>query len=812
MNTEKLYYKDPSSGEWIMYQTLFANENRIWIDSEDIPDYMKKATIAIEDKRYEEHKGVDWKGTLRGVVYTITGEDVQGGSTITQQLIKNITGNKENSVKRKITEIYRALALEKEGYTKDEILTIYLNTIYLGNQCYGVQTAADMYFGKDASELTLAECASLISITNNPSMYDPLRADWCREENRIRQELVLENMLAQEMITQAEFDAAMAEEIVFTDGWTCFGNQVTPPESSGEGKDEVVSTANNSYYTDAVIDDVADALVEHYGLEDDLPDADGYVRTAHEKAVAMVYGKGLKIYTCQNPNFQEIAEDVFENTDYADYTDADGQPLQAAITLMDPFTGDVLALVGGTGAKKYDRGWNWATEERQCGSAIKPIATYAPALDDGTITAGSSIDDYPLYLEGYGVYPNNSYKTYDGLITLQDAIKWSSNCAAVAVNKEYGTYASYNFMTEKLGFTTLTSTDAEQVGNMGLGGLQYGVTTEEMAAAFSAFVNDGIYTKPRTFERVEMNDGTLLIDNASESHVAMKETTAYLMREMLETVVSSGTGTEADFYGQYTAGKTGTTDANRDRYFVGFTPYYCAAVWCGYKSNEIIGLDYTNPSAKLWGQVMKRVHEGLERKDFNSASGMTKVSVCADSGMLATEACTKDLRGNRTRTVSVDSETAPKETCTMHVMVDYCTEGKHIATEFCPATIKEASGAEKTNVVNVAVLDYDRELITKDNKPIPEDDLEQETVVKAKDHQYLLKTVSLGELCPVHKEAPVLPPIIDPDNPLFPGVGGGGNEGGEGNGGEGGEGGEGGNTGEGNNSGGLGGLFPGFGW
>ena len=496
----ELYYKDPDSGEWIMYQTLFANENRIWIDSEDIPEYLKNATIAIEDKRFKTHEGVDWKGTLRGIVYTVTGEDVQGGSTITQQLIKNITGNRENSVKRKITEIYRALALEKEGYTKDEIITIYLNTIYLGNQCYGVQTAADMYFDKDASELTLAECASLISITNNPSMYDPLRADWCREENRIRQELVLENMLAQEMITQAEYDQAMAEEIVFTDGWTCFGNYVGT--SNEEDEDTVVSTARNSYYTDAVIEDVAQALVEHYGLEDDPADADGYVRTAHEKAVAMVYGKGLKIYTCQNPEYQEMAEEVFENTSYAEYTDSYDQPLQAAITLMDPYTGDILAMVGGTGAKQYDRGWNWATEVRQCGSAIKPISTYAPALDDGTITAASSVDDYPFYLEGYGVYPKNSYGTFDGLSTVQDAIKFSSNCAAVKVNQTYGTYASYNFMTENLGFTTLTATDAEQVGNMALGGLHVGVTTEEMAAAFSAFVNDGIYTAPRTFERV----------------------------------------------------------------------------------------------------------------------------------------------------------------------------------------------------------------------------------------------------------------------------------------------------------------------
>ena len=788
----ELYYKDPATGEWFMYQTLFANENRIWVDSEEIPDYMKKATIAIEDKRFEEHEGVDWKGTLRGVAYTVTGHDVQGGSTITQQLIKNITGDKQNTVKRKVVEIYRALALEQEGYSKDEILTIYLNTIYLGNQCYGVQTAADMYFNKDATELSLAECATLIGITNNPSMYDPLRADWCREKNRERQQLILAQMLEQGMIDQATHDAAVAEEVVFTNGWTNQGNYVGKTSDSNTNK--VVSTANNSYYTDAVIDDVASALVEYYGLTDDEPDANGWVRTAHAKAVSMVYGKGLKIYTCQNPKYQEIAETVFENTSFTKYKDKYGQPLQAAITVMDPYTGDIVALVGGTGAKEYDRSWNWATEVRQCGSAIKPISTYAPALDNGTITAGSSIEDYPIYLRGYGVYPRNSYGNFVGRQTVQEAVRRSSNAAAVNLNRLYGTAASYNFMTEKLGFTTLTRTDSEQVGNMALGGLQYGVTTEEMAAAFSAFVNDGIYTKPRTFERVELNDGTVLIDNASESHVAMKATTAYQMRQLLLEVVSRGTGTSADFSGQPVAGKTGTTDANRDRYFVGFTPYYCAAVWSGYKSNATINIS-TNPSASLWRSVMKEIHADLSRKSFNKCSGLTTISVCSDSGLLATDACTHDLRGSRARSVTVAAEFAPKESCNMHTMVQYCEEGKHIATEFCPAeTVKE-----------VAVLDFARELVTKNGSAIKEDDTVQASVVKAKDHEYLLQTISLGELCPAHQEAPILPPVLPedpdlPDLPDLPGEGGegGGNQGGEG-GGQTGEGG--GQTGEGNQGG-----------
>ncbi len=738
----ELYYQEPGSESWTMYQTLFANENRILVDSKDIPEHLKQATIAIEDKRFESHHGVDWRGTMRAILSTVTGSGVQGGSTITQQMIKNVTGNNENTVKRKITEIYRALALE-EDYEKDEILTIYLNTIYLGNQCYGVQTAADMYFAKDVSDLTLAESACLISITNNPSQYDPLRADWCREENRKRQLSVLKAMLDQGMIDQVTYEAAVAEEVVFTNGYTNLGNKVEAPVD--QEKPTVISTANNSYFTDQVIDDVADALVKLYNLSDDPADVDGYVRSAHEKAVGMVYGKGFKIYTTQIPKYQEIAEEVFENTGYQSDTDSNGEPLQAGITVMDPFTGNIVAMVGGTGAKQYDRSWNWATEVRQCGSAIKPISTYAPALDDGTITAASAIDDYPIYLPGYGVYPKNSYGAFEGMSSIQEAIKWSSNCVAVRVNQMYGTPASYNFMTEKLGFKNLTPTDSEQVGNMALGGLEYGVTTEEMAAAFAAFVNDGIYTAPRTFVRVEDSKGQVIIDNTPQSHVAMKETTAYLMRDLLQTVVSSGTGTEADFSGMSTAGKTGTTDANRDRYFVGFTPYYSAAVWCGYKSNEVIDI-WGNPSANLWREVMSRIHADLENPGFHSASGLTEVTVCADSGLLATDACTKDIRGNRTRTVLVAADTAPTQSCNMHKMISYCEKGKHIATEFCP----------KEDVKEVAVLDYARPMVSYDGSS------DGGSMVLGKDDAYLLQTLSRDPLCPVHKDKP---PIELPEIP-----------------------------------------------
>lgn len=736
----ELYYQDPDTKELVMYQALFGDENRIWVDFDSIPKNLREATIAIEDKRFESHHGVDWHGTVRAVFRTLTKGNTQGGSTITQQLIKNVTGNNENTVKRKVTEVYRALALEKD-YSKDEILEMYLNTIYLGNQCYGVQTASRMYFHKDVSELTLAECACLISITNNPSQYDPLRSDWTREQNRNRQLDVLDAMLAQEKIDQATYDAAKAQEVVFTNGYTNLGSYVGPQEE--DEKPAVVSTANNSYFTDEVITDVAEKFVEVFGLTDDPADADGYVRTAFEKAVSKVYNGGYKIYTTQNPKIQDIAESVFENTNYAKYTDSKGEPLQAAITIVDPYTGDVVAMVGGTGAKEVDRGWNWATSARQPGSATKPVSVYAPALDNGTITAASAIDDYPVRdLPGYGAWPSNSGSGFRGLTSFYTALVRSLNTCAVRTVEELGTYQSYTFMVEKLGFTTLTQADSQQSGNMGLGGYEYGVTTEEMAAAYGAFVNDGVYTPPRTFYRVEDSQGNLVCENNKESNVAMKATTAYIIRQTLKSVITSGTGGEARFSGMTIAGKTGTTDENRDRYFAGFSPYYSAAVWTGYKSNERFSESLGNPSAVLWREVMRRIHDGLENKDFNSCSGLVQVTVCQDSGLLATDACTHDLRGNRVTKVTVAADTAPTQTCNVHKMVRYCKDGKHLATEYCPAS----------SVVEIAALDWPREII-KD--------------IKAQDDEYLLQTLTgkeEGELCPVHNKKPSIFPIIPGDD------------------------------------------------
>lgn len=723
----ELYSQDPDTGEWVMYQTLYLNsENRIWTDLEDIPKYLQEAAIAIEDKRFEKHHGVDWKGTTRAIVYTLFGKNVQGGSTITQQLVKNVTGDNEVTVKRKITEIYRALELEKR-YEKDEILEAYLNEVFFGQSCYGVVTASRMYFNKDVSDLTLAECASLMGITNNPSMYDPTLSSWTRENNRERQLTILGAMLEQGKISQEEYDEAKAEDIVFSNGFTISGQYVgsdgtaTDPEPEEPPADDTESPADEeeptikgrySWFTEAMIGDVADALVEKYGITDKVRD-NGTTYTAYEQAWDMVHGKGYKIYTTQNPKYQKIAEDVcydLSNIPYtSSYTNSAGEQvedqLQIALTIVDPTNGYVVAMIGGAGEKQADRVWNWAVNARQCGSAIKPLSTYAPALDDGTINGASVIDDYPMLLNG-DVWPRNDNWRYQGLMPLHLALRQSLNTCAVRTNLAYGVDRSYEFLVNKLGFENLTYTDSQQVGNMALGGFEKGVTTEEMAAGFATFVNEGVYTKPRTFVRVEDANGNVILENEAKSTVAMKNTTAALMNSLLQEASLQGTGYQAQFPGMHIAGKTGSTNSNKDRYFAGYTPYYSCAVWAGYEHNQRI-VASGNPCAVIFQKVMKAIHEDLPDKDFFSCAGLTSVAVCADSGMLASENCALDVRGSRVYTALVAADNAPTSVCTMHTAPSY--------------TVNMADSDGNVTTVTGSVLNYQRELIEGHDEIVVED-------------------------------------------------------------------------------------------
>lgn len=742
MNLSSVIYYTDENGVNQELQTIYGDENRIWVDYGQIPEALWQATIAIEDERFMSHHGVDWKRTLGATANLfLRTSSSYGGSTITQQLLKNMTKDNAGTVNRKVREIFRALEFEKK-YSKEKILELYLNTIYLGQQCYGVQTAAQFYFGKDVSELSVAECASLIAITNNPSLYGPMSTvtitnsetgvtKTARQMNRERQILVLDKMLDLEFIDKYTHDKAVSETLDFTDGSVSAEELVAAADSEKTGAQV---SGINSYFVDQVISDVSNDLAKAFGI------------TVNE-ATRKLYNSGYSVYTTIDPHIQELAESVYTDRSNLDVTSSSGQVLQSGITIVDVTTGNVVAMVGKVGEKTENRGWNYAAGSRQCGSSIKPITVYAPAIDAGVITMASTFDDYPVRLLENKPWPKNSPQGYKGWTTLANGVANSVNTIAVQVVEKLTVPASFEFATEKMNLNLVA--DDINSSSMGLGGLTNGVSTREMAAAFAVFPNQGVYNSPRLYTKVLDASGNVILDNQPETHVAVKETTAYFMNELLQGVMSHGTAARYKLSGMASAGKTGTTSDNYDRYFVGYTPYYSAAVWTGYDKNERISYS-GNPAAVMWKKVMQLIADEQENKPFPKVtSGLTSVSVCSDSGLRATDACAADLRGSRVRSVQVAAGTAPVESCNLHKLYDYCTEGQCLATEFCPPG----------SVKQVALLDYTRE----DYGPS----------ISAGDSAYLASafqtvledgTVQLAA-CPVHIDGSSLPvdPPVDPD-------------------------------------------------
>ena len=741
-----IYYQDKETGSWKEWQSVHGEENRVLVEFKDIPDYLWQATVSIEDERFFEHQGVDWLSTGKAVLNLFQGDASRGGSTLTQQVLKNMTEDNKPYVNRKVREIFRALEFEK-NYTKQDILELYLNTIYLGQGCYGVQTAAQFYFNKDVSKLDLAECACLIAITNNPSLYGPMyditytREDGTkvtpRELNKTRQGWVLDKMAevvnpdtGLPFITEAQRDAAKAEVLQFSDGSTSAEEIV----EKAAGKVEI-----NSWFVDQVLREVSADLAESMHIE-------------QKEALKRLYNSGYRIYTTLDPEIQELAESVYEDRSNLDVTSRDGQQLQSGITILDPYTGNVVAMVGKVGEKEENLGWNCATAKRQVGSSMKPLTAYAPAMDAGTITQGSVFDNYPVQELNGSPWPKNSPNTYTGFTTVRVGVQRSINTIAVQALQSVGVEEAYRFAIENLNLNLVP--DDMSIGAIGMGGLTYGLNTMEMAAAYACFVNNGIYNEPRTYLRVTRLDSAgnevTVLENENESHVAMKETTAYLMTDMLENAVAAGTGSSARFGGMHIGGKTGTTNDNKDRYFVGFTPYYVAAVWTGYETPARISYN-GNPAITMWKKVMQPLHDTLPDKDFENrpSTGLTTISVCLDSGMKPTEACRADPRGNRIATFEAAAGTGPTEECTVHKMVAYCTEGHCLAGETCPEAVVEQR----------AYLDYIRE----DYGPS----------IKAEDDAYLIssleKITEPSETnptggCPVHEGVP----LPDPEEPLEP--------------------------------------------
>lgn len=653
--TTVIYAKNPDNGEYEVYETLEGDVNRQWVSLSEIPEDLQHAVVAIEDERFYSHHGVDWIRTLGAVQGFITGSDRGGGSTITQQLIKNLTGNNDKSVKRKINEIFQALTLEKNlGDTaKSQILEMYLNTIPYGNRAAGAKVAAMTYFGKELSDLNLAECAVLAAIPNAPTRYNPFRNP---ENVKKRQTLVLDKMLELGFITQGEYNEAIRTELVYhSDAY------------------EQNTNEPYSWFTEAIISDLTEDLQEKENISYDL-------------ARSRVMSGGLQIYATIDQNVQNAMDAVFTNESNFPSATKNGIAPQAAMVICDK-QGNILGLVGGRGEKQGSLLTNRATmTTRQPGSSIKPLAVYGPAMDNDKITPYSTVTDMPFKVYDGKAWPRNDNRRYQGQMVIKEAIAHSINCVAVRVLDMITPQASYSFLHDTLGFEHLNQADIDYAP-LALGGMNGGVTVREMAAGYTIFANNGKFSGSRTYTKVLDSEGNTLIDNSQPVAVnAFKnEKTAYYMLDCLKEVTNSGTGTKASIPNIETAGKTGTTTSKRDVWFCGLTPYYVGATWFGYDQSYNLDGISGNTALSLWTAVMRRIHADLPAADFDMGndSNFVYADYCVDSGMAPIDACEDDSRGSRVETGRFWKGDQPKQECYLHDYVTICRESGLVAGDNC---------------------------------------------------------------------------------------------------------------------------------
>ena len=622
--TTTIYVKDKSSGDWKEYQRLHGMFNRIWVSYDakaakenkegynGIPQNLINAFVAIEDKRFFSHTGVDWKRTISafGNMFLHYYSSNQGGSTITQQLVKNLTGDNSQKPSRKIREIMRARYLESR-YAKDTIIECYLNTIAMGHGMYGVEVASNYYFNKHVSDLTVTECAALAAIAKSPTYYAP---DDEPESNKIRRETVLREMYSQDYINKTEYENALKEKFKLV-----------------ASKKVLNETETNSYFVDAIINQVTNDIAEKYG----------YDKT---HASNNFYSGGYKIYTTLDPDIQSTVDKVFNDSKTYGIKGANGKKLQGSITVMD-YEGHVLGIGGGIGKKSGNLSFNRATDAiRQPGSTMKPIAAYAPAIEQGIINYSSIVNDKATNYNGWT--PKNWYLSYWGNITVQYALERSVNSIPVYLVNKLTPQVSYEFLTGNLGVTTLTKKDID-LSPLGMGGTNGGLTTLESAAAYAVFGNGGHYYKPTFYTNVCDQHDNVILSGEQDFRVAISEDTATVMNHLLRNVVygANGTGAGARSYipNMKVYAKTGTSNNQNDLWFVGGTPYYVASCWCGYDNQQ--NIPQSDIAMRMWGAVMSKVHSGLKAKKFADSPYAKKLQYCASSGMLATDGCPSKVEG-----------------------------------------------------------------------------------------------------------------------------------------------------------------------
>ena len=681
MQNSSTYDKDGK-----LLHDLNGEENRKIIPLSEMGEYIPKAYVAIEDERFYKHSGIDLYRTAGAIFTYIThgGKSSFGGSTITQQLVKNIMEDDDDSIARKIREWSRAYKVE-QMLSKSQILELYLNEIFVGGQqICGVESGAKYYFSKSAKDLSLAEAAFMAGINDSPNYYNPFGDEDKTEIINNKTKLVLNKMLEVKdengvpFITQEEYDKAIEE----VDNGLKFK----------EGK--FSSDSDLSFLEVEAINQAIEDLMEEYDLK-------------YDAAKARLYNNGYKIYTTQDTDIQERMEEEYLKDKYIKAATTkkgkqEKEHSQSGMVIIDHTNGQVVGCVGGLGEDSPTYGSNRAMyigDGRQPGSSIKPIVAVAPALENNVITAATVYDDSVTYFGDYST--GNSYSPNKGLITVRNAITVSSNIVNVKILVDLGISKGIEFLNE-LGMTQYTIED-DGVPSLALGGTTHGSSPLQMAAAYAMIANKGEYIEPTFYTKVEDANGTIVLEAKQEKKKVMTEANAYILSNILKSPVTSGTAYLCSISGMDVAAKTGTTTAFKDRWLCGFTPYYAAATWFGYDEPETVSISgMSNPAMNIWSAIMKDIHKDLDSATFEKPNNIVSAKICMDSGKVATDEC------KRTYTEVFVSGTVPGK-CDGHKTVKICKETGKLATEYCPETEektylstpeKEINPSWKTNAGN----------------------------------------------------------------------------------------------------------------
>ena len=619
---------------------------------DEISPYVSRGFIAVEDRVFYEHSGVDIKRTaLAAINLVVKKDDTFGASTITQQVIKNISGDNQVKIRRKICEILRALHIERI-YTKNDILEVYLNVIPMGDNIYGIGAASRAYFGKEPSDLSVEEAATLIGITNAPTAYSPyLNPDACLRKRNI----VLGVMRSQGVITDSEYDEASSKPLTVI---------------AREDREDRF----NSWFVETAIQEICEDMSHLYGITESA-------------ARLMLLGGGYKVYTTMDRSVQNTLEEYFE--DYDNLADETSNGLNYAMVITDSKSGNLLGIIGRAGEKRGNRLLSHATIPHIPASTLKPIALYAPLIDQEMINWATVFDDVPVkFLENNREYPKNSPDVYDGLTTVKDAIRLSKNTVAVRLSEMLTPKGIYNSLIDNFGFDTLVERDGNitdiDTAPMALGQLCVGIPLTKMVSAYGSFASDGVYHERRSYISIYDHNDRLVMENKPKEKRVFKESTARIMNQLLMNVTESGTASSITLKNKVdTAGKTGTSSGNKDKLFIGYTPSYVAGLWCGYDNGlEIHSMSKSH--LKIWDEVMLEIYENINERESFSTEGLEYLPYCMDSGREYSEKCIYDPRGSRLEYGYFSSENTPRGKCDRHVIMIYDSLTKAVASHGCP--------------------------------------------------------------------------------------------------------------------------------